>query len=78
MTPLTQLTDAIRELIAGGGATAAQIENLRQLALHTLDHDTTSAEDIRVALREALDTSNRPNAASFATDSGIGASRAPY
>src|SRR4051812_42636023 len=76
MTPLEMLTNTFRSALRDGAVTPEGLENLRQLALHVIDHDTTSAEETRSALREALDTSNRPNARSFLTDSGIGRSRA--
>lgn len=79
MTPLQQLTAFVRDLLAAGsGATPAQIEHLRQLWLHVLDHSTDTDAEMRQALRDVLDTSQRPNAASWKTDSGIGHSRAPY
>jgi hypothetical protein len=78
MTPLEQLIAAIRQAITDGHMTREGVERLRQIALHVIDHDTTSAEDVRVALRAALDTSQRPDARSFATDAGFGASRATY
>lgn len=77
MTPLQRLTAFIRDLLsAGRGATPAQVEQLRQMILHAADHGG-SAEDFRTALRDAADVSNQPDARSFATDSGIGASRRP-
>jgi len=76
MTPLEMFVDAVRTALRDGAVTREGLETLRQRALHVLGHDTTSAEDTRSALREALDTSNRPDARSFITDSGIGRSRA--
>ena len=78
MTPLEQLIVAIRQAVADGHVTREGVERLRQIALHVIDHDITSADDTRAALRDALDTSSRPDARSFATDAGIGASRATY
>jgi hypothetical protein len=77
-TPLEQLTTAIRDVLTTRAATREQIETLRQLSIHVIDFDTSSADEIRAALRDALDVANRPDARSFATDSGIGASRATF
>jgi hypothetical protein len=76
MTPLEHLIGLIRRSLIEGMVTKAGVEELKQAALHVIDYDTTSAEETRAALRDALDTTNRPNASSFKTDSGIGASRA--
>ena len=76
MTPLEYLVRLIGRSLIEGQVTKAGIEELRQAALHVIDHDTSTAEETRTALRDALDTTNRPNASSFKTDSGIGASRA--
>jgi hypothetical protein len=70
------LTLAIREVLTDQQATPAQVENLRQTALYFIDHGTDSADEIRIALRDVLDRSNRPAARSWQTDSGLGASRA--
>jgi len=75
MTLLDQLVAAMRQAITEGHVTREGVERLQQIALHVIDHDTTSAEDVRAALRAALDTSQRPDARSFATDAGLGASR---
>jgi hypothetical protein len=75
MTPLEQLTSALRSALTDRGLTPAAVEHLRQLALHVIDYDQTTPDDTRAALRAALDTSNRPDARSFLTDSGIGQSR---
>ena len=78
MTPLEQLTNAIRALLSERrGATPAEIEHLRQIALHVIDYDTNTTEDQRAALRDALDLGNRPDARSFLTDSGWNGSRRP-
>ena len=76
MTPLEQLVAAIRQAITDGHVTREGVERLKHAALHVIDFDQTSTEDTRTALRDALDTSNRPDARSFATDAGLGASRA--
>jgi hypothetical protein len=78
MSPLEQLIRAIRDVLTTRAATREQIETLRQLGLHVIDHDSSTAEEQRAAIRDALDLTNRPDARSFTTDSGIGASRAPY
>jgi hypothetical protein len=78
MTPtLALLTTAIRRTITEQQLTRAGVDELRHLALSVLDHDTSSADELREALRWALDPSARPTAQarSFKTDSGASASR---
>lgn len=76
MKPVDVLAGAIRAALHNGKAlTQAETENLRQLGMQVLDHDTSTGDQIRAALRWALDTAP-PDARSFQTDSGIGASRA--
>lgn len=77
MKPIDLLKNAIREVVHDRGATPAQVDNLRQLSRSVLDHDDSSADEIRAALRWAL-SFDAPDASSFATDSGIGASRTSY
>ena len=77
MTPtLETLILTIHDVLTAQKATTAQVEHLRQVALSVIDHDASTADEIREALRSVLDTSQRPNARSWRTDSGIGASRA--
>ena len=77
MTPtLKLLIDAIHEVLTDQRATSAQVENLRRLALYVIDQDTSTADEIRMALRGVLDISDRPDARSWRTDSGVDASRA--
>jgi hypothetical protein len=73
MSPLDQLVAALRQAITDGAVTREGVERLRQLALHWIDHGTDA--DVRERLRAALDNS-RPDAKSFASDSGHCASRA--
>jgi hypothetical protein len=78
MSPLAQLLAAIRPIVAERrGATETEIEQLRQLAVHVIDHDLTPVDVTRTELRDALDTTDRPDARSFVTDSGLDACRRP-
>jgi hypothetical protein len=74
MTPLALLAQTVRRAITEGSVTAAGVQELRQLALTVLPDDALSASEIRDSLAWALN--DPPDARSFATDSGIGASRA--
>jgi hypothetical protein len=71
MKPLDQLIAAIRTALEDRQMTPAALETFRQLWLHALRFDTTDADTARAALITALDTGARPDARSFATDSGI-------
>jgi hypothetical protein len=70
------LKHAIREVVTDRAATPAQVEQLRQLARSVLDHDDSSADEIRAALRWSLDF-DPPDVRSFAADSGREPSRRP-
>jgi hypothetical protein len=76
MKPIDLLKHAIREVVTDRAATPAQVEQLRQLARSVLDHDDSSAEEIREAIRWSLDF-DPPDARSFATDAGLLPSRRP-
>lgn len=75
MKPIDYLKHALREVVTDKGATPAQVEQLRQLGRSVLDHDTSSADEIREAIRWALNL-EPPDVRSFAADSGSGTSRA--
>jgi hypothetical protein len=76
MKPIDHLKFALREVVTDHAATPAQVEQLRQLARSVLDHDDSSADEIRAALRWSLDF-DPPDVRSFATDAGLLPSRRP-
>jgi hypothetical protein len=70
MSLLERLILELKQAVADGQLTREGFERLRQTALHQIDHGTEPADDIREALRAALDTTNRPDARSWQIDSG--------
>jgi hypothetical protein len=72
--PIELLARALRSAIDDGSVTPAELVNLKQLGRTVLDHDDSSAEEIRAQIRWAL--ADRPDVRSFATDSGLNQSTA--